>query len=349
MEPTQDDGGGRGYICRIRGPLSDNQGDLVRQAPAKTRNNLISHPLANTRIQIKCIQESGTNDSNGCANYFQRDSPTKLGNQGTRGSHRHSNRHDQRKVVDPRHCRTDVVYTLEVNGQLIDDEEVGSGEEHRKEGAEADCALLDDTRYDHRSLALVHLPENEGDHDESSSDEEADDFAVAPCILLAAVLEGEDIGNERADHHDNSNGVHLEELFPPCCFDGLGAGWCVEEEEDNDCRDGTNREVDVEAPAPSRMVRKDTANQRPNNGSKAIRHSDEASVQSSLRRLHDKRNDGVRAGTNPRSSNTSDGPSDDQRRRVGSSAADDAAEFKDENRGEERPLEGEVLVGLAPG
>lgn len=97
------------------------------------------------------------------------------------------------------------------------------------------------------------------------------------------------------------------------------------------------------------MVRKDTTNQRPNDRSKAIRHSNEASIQSSPCRLHDKRNDGVRAGTNPRSSNTRDGPSDDQRRRVGSSAADDAAEFKDEDRGEERPLEGKVLVGLAPG
>lgn len=88
----------------------------------------------------------------------------------------------------------------------------------------------------------------------------------------------------------------------------------MEEEQNDGCRDATNWKVNVETPAPSRMVRKHTTNQRPNNRRKAIRNPNEARIQRSLGGLNNKRNDGVRAGTDPRSSHTRDGTSDDQGR-----------------------------------
>lgn len=104
----------------------------------------------------------------------------------------------------------------------------------------------------------------------------------------------------------------------------------------------------LECPSPSNMVRESAANQRPNNAGNTVGSTDDAGEHWPPPRGRRVRDESICARADPRSADSSDGAPDNQGLGVGRHAADQAADFEDEDGEEEGDLEGEVLVGFAP-
>ncbi len=114
-------------------------------------------------------------------------------------------------------------------------------------------------------------------------------------------------------------------------------------------RDGAERQVDVEAPAPRqvRAVGEGAAHERPGDRGYAVHATDEAHEDGARLERHSVADDEDGAREDARGAEAGDGAAEDERRRVGGDAADERAELEDEKGGHVGPLDGVEGVDLA--
>lgn len=164
----------------------------------------------------------------------------------------------------------------------------------------------------------------------------------------ATVLDSQDERNGGAHHQDNTERVHLSDLLRERRLDRHRIARSLEEDEDDGRGDTTNRKVDVEAPSPANVVSEGSSQQRSDDTGKAIRSTDDAGERGTLLGRRREGNDCVRAGAEASGTQTGNGSAGDEGFGVGGGAADDGAEFEDEDGEDEGGLEREILVCLAP-
>lgn len=238
---------------------------------------------------------------------------------------------------------------LEVDGDVVDGCEESAGKDEAVNHGNDESAVLDQVRGYHGALALEVLENNPGGNDENEADEETNDDGRLPGVGGATVLECQDVRNGGTHHENDTKRIGLENLLLERSLLGNGIAWGLEEEEDDTSGDGTDGEVNVEAPAPGDVVRESTAQQGTDDTCQTVRSTQDASERGPLLGGCGKGNDGVGAGAEASSSEACDGATSDEGFGIGGSAADCGADFKDEDSNQERCLEREVFVDFAPG
>lgn len=237
---------------------------------------------------------------------------------------------------------------LEVDGDVVNSEEEGAGKDEGKGAHDPDGSVLDDSGGNHGSLALVPLEDSPSNDDEAESDEETNDDGGVESVSLATVLSRQDVRNGCTHHQRNTQGVHLSNLLQERSLLGDGVARSLEEDEDDEGRDTTDGEVDVEAPSPRDVIGKGAADEGTDDTGDSVGGADDAGEGGSLLRGRGEGDDGVGAGAETGGSHAGDGAAGDEGLGVGGGAADDGAELEDEDGDEEGCLEGEVLVDFTP-
>lgn len=237
---------------------------------------------------------------------------------------------------------------LEVDGDVVDCEEEGAGKDEGKGAHDPDGSVLDDSGGDHGSLALEPLEESPSNNDEAESDKETNDDGGVESVSLATVLSRQDVRDGRTHHQRNTQGVHLSKLLQKRSLLGDSIARSLEEDEDDERGDTTDGEVDVEAPSPRDVIGKGAADEGTDDTGDSVGGADDAGKGGSLLRGRGEGDDCVGAGAETGSSHAGDGAAGNEGLSVGGGAADDGAEFEDEDGDKEGCLEGEVLVDFTP-
>ena len=345
---TQDhDRNGRN-VLGVGASLRDNDGDLKGDAPADAAEELVADPFRDARVGVERVQQAGGDDADGGPADLQRHGEPGGADDHAGQDHRHCRRHDQRQVVDARHGGAGTADALEVDRQVVDDEVVGPDEDAGEAAADGDGAPRCQSRHDDGALTLAPLPHDKGGGDQHETNQKTDYEGATPRRRLAAVLQRQHEGDDGAHDERDADGVHLQQLFALGGGDGPRGRRRVEEEQDDGGRQPADGQVDPEAPAPRDAVGEDAADQRADDASDAERHADEARVGGAALRLGDEGDDGVGAGADASGAEPVDGAADDEDGRARRRRADETAELEHANGCQERRLEREVAVRLAP-
>lgn len=88
--------------------------------------------------------------------------------------------------------RASVVNRLEVQRQVVQQDDVAGGEEELKSRRLPNVTERKDTAREHGTLAIEELPDDESGPYQGAADEQADDSAAAPWLLLATIFGGKD-------------------------------------------------------------------------------------------------------------------------------------------------------------
>lgn len=136
-------------------------------------------------------------------------------------------------------------------------------------------------------IALPELDADENGNHEAEANEEANDAGVAPCVVGAAPLEGE----QEADNGGDEDGGTVEVKLTKTGGEGhiLGFGRVavdVDKEEDDDHGETTDGQIDVKAPAPGGMLGEGTAEERTSNTGNTPHATNEAESKRSLLKRH---------------------------------------------------------------
>lgn len=186
---------------------------------------------------------------------------------------------------------------LEVDGNVVDGEEEGTGKDKGKGAHDGDGAVLDEVTRDHGSLTLVPAGKDPGGNDEDEADKETDDDGGVPSVGLTTVLDSENVGDGGAHHKDDADGVHLSDLLKERSLLGDGSAGSLEEEEDDTGRDTSDGKVDVEAPSPRDVVGEGTAQERADDTGNTIGGTDDTGKGRSLLGRGRKGDDGISSST----------------------------------------------------
>lgn len=240
------------------------------------------------------------------------------------------------------------MHRLEVDGDVVDGTEETTSK-HEGEGAHDEVgSFTGHAGRHHGSLTRPPLEENPSSDDEGKADEETDDDGGVPGVGDTTELDGEEVADDGTHDQGDTRQIHLAELLEKrgLLRDSLLGG--LEEEQNDGGRDTTDGKVDVEAPSPAHMVSEGTAEKGTDDTSETVRGADDTGEGGSLGRRRGEGNDGVGTGAETCSTQTGNGTAGDQSLSGGGGTANDGAEFEDENGDEERSLEREELVNLAP-
>ena len=325
-----------------------DHGDLESNTERCATEDLVADPLAGAGSNVQRIDQARGDGRDGRAAYHQRRRDAGLGDATARDDGAKRDGQDDGEVSDAGIGGVDVVDALEVDGQVVDEDEVAASEEESVQGIHPDGLTLHQPRHDHGALSVEELPRGEGDSDQEKADEQADDLAGVPRVSLSTVLQGQDVADDTAHDQCGADRVHLKQLLLQGSIDGLGAAGSTEEEQDDGRRDTSDGEVNVEAPAPGHAVGESTADEGAHDGRNTVRSSDDAGEHRPLLGFGREGDEGVGARSDSGGADTGDGASHDQSGRVGRYTADQATELENEDGDQEAGLQGEVLVDLAP-
>lgn len=143
---------------------------------------------------------------------------------------------------------------LKVDGDVVDSHEEAASEDERKSTHHPDRAVLGDARRNHGPLTLEPLQEDPCGYDENKANQETNDNRRIPVMGLATILYGEDIADGSTHHQRDAQRVELTDLLKQGSLFGDGMAGSLEEDEDDERRNSSDGQVDVEAPSPSGMV-----------------------------------------------------------------------------------------------
>lgn len=339
------------HLSQIRsrgGSLDRDDWDLGCNAPADTSDDLIPDPLPGDSADVQCIKQPYTDGPNGSTNDDDGRRDAGDGDVSAAGKHGDGNGQNQRQVSHATHRRADVIDTLEVDRQVVDYQEIRAGEEEGEHGLHKVHPIPSQAERHHRPVLLAPLPRRKDSQDHDEADQQAHHLRRVPGIHGPAVVQREDIADDGAHSENHAHGVHLQELLAEGCGLGLSGAGRLEEQQDNERRNGPDGQVDVETPPPANLISKRPAKQRPHDSRNPITRANDACEHRSSLRPSRESDNGIRTGADARRAEAGDGPAHDERRAVGGDAADEGPELEDEYGDEEADLQREVLVGFAP-
>ena len=116
---------------------------------------------------------------------------------------------------------------MKVDGQVVDNKEVGAGKEERVNATEPDRALPEQAPHYSSSLALKILPYTERDQDDGETDNQANYVATIPHFGLPTILQSQDLRHDSARDHGRVDEVHLKQLLFLARLDRLSAARSV--------------------------------------------------------------------------------------------------------------------------
>lgn len=138
--------------------------------------------------------------------------------------------------------------------EIVHDEEEGCTQHSTKPCRAPDIAVEENARRDGSILLLPPLDSEESTDQENEEDKKRNDARVAPRVLATTPLKGEQQADDGRQEARSARKIELLELLLPCSLDLGAAALDVEEGDDESCGHSTERKVDVEAPAPPRLV-----------------------------------------------------------------------------------------------
>lgn len=142
-----------------------------------------------------------------------------------------------------------------IHTEIVDEREEACSEEEGKKHGEESIAILEQTRRQGSFIPLPQLDADEDGNHESEADKQADDARVAPRVVGASPLQCKKQTDDGRDEDDEAQDVELAHAGDEAHVHSGGVvAVDLDKEEDDDHGDGTNGQVDVEAPAPSAPI-----------------------------------------------------------------------------------------------
>jgi hypothetical protein len=177
----------------------------------------------------------------------------------------------------------------------------------------------DDPTMHHSIFSLIPLGDNEQEDKDTKSYKSADDSSTIPGFRDATPLHSKNVADHGTNNQRQADEIHLDQHGAPART-GLSR-FIGEKEEDEQGRQASNGQVDIEAvaslatslcldethhspPSPRHMAGEGPSYERPNNARHPVRCSHQATIFRSLRRRHQDSNDGVGASEETCSTNT---------------------------------------------
>lgn len=143
---TEEDTSSGRQILRCNSTLDCDHGNLESHAPAGAGNDLITNPFASRGVDIKKVQETSTDGSDGRSTDQKRLVVSSGRHNTTAGDGGDGDSDDERQVPNPARGRAGVVNRLEVDGDVVDGDEKGAGEDEGESTHDGDSSVLDDVR-----------------------------------------------------------------------------------------------------------------------------------------------------------------------------------------------------------
>lgn len=237
---------------------------------------------------------------------------------------------------------------LEIDGDVVDGSEETTSKDEGKCTHDPVCAYLGKSRGNHGTFALEILKSSPGGSDGDKSDQKTNDNRRIPGVSNTAILNSQDVSDGSAHHQHNAQGIHLKELFQEGSLNRGSLLRSLKEDQNNESRDTSNRQVDVETPSPADVVCESASQKRANNTSKSIGSTDDTSEGRSPLRRSRKGNNSISTGTEASSADASNRAAGNEGLCVGRSAAYDGPDFENKDCDEKRCFEWEVLVNFTP-
>lgn len=235
-----------GDISRGEHSLHRDDGELDAHSHSGAQENLVADPLRMARVYFEGCHEACAGGCKHGSDIEERDGVTRRGDAASRDEREDHHGEHERETHNARVHGRGVLDRLEPDGEVVDDREVGTGEEGHEEGGEGHGMHGDDARRHHGVVLTLSLDGQEGDEEHAGEDEEGDDAPVGPGEGRAAPLEGKQEADDGREESDHAQRVHvLEEGFGRCLdWDGVGDVQKLKENYDDN---GTDGQVDVEA------------------------------------------------------------------------------------------------------
>ena len=138
--------------------------------------------------------------------------------------------------------------------EIVNDEEEGCTQHGTEPRRAPDVAVEENARRDGSILLLPPLDGEESTDQENEQDKKRNDARATPRVLATTPLEGKQQADDGRQEARSTGKIKLLELLFPRSLDLGAAALDVEEGDDESCSHGTERKVDVEAPAPPEPV-----------------------------------------------------------------------------------------------
>ena len=328
----------RGNVPGIGRSLDGDHGDLEGNAPSGTSEDLVADPFTGRRVCVKGVQQTRSDGGEDTAANEHGLVVSSSGDDTTAGNGSNGDSNDHGQVADAAHGGRGAVNRLEVDGDVVDGGEEATGEDEGVGGHDQVGAIGVELGRDHGALALVPLENTPHHHDENEADEETNDGGRVPVVSDTAVLDSEEVGDGSAHDEGDAGEVHLQNLLGEGSLLGDGVLGHLEEEEDDGGRDGTDGQVDVEAPAPRDVVGEGAAQEGTDDAGEAVRGADETGKGRALLGRGGEGDDGVGTGAETCCSDAGNGAAGDEGVGGWGGTADDGADLKDEDGHEEGRL-----------
>ena len=209
--------------------------------------------------------------------------------------------------------------------------------------------LTQNSKDEGRPLFPIPLGGDKGGGQHDPCDKRSDYGSRPPSLLDSSPFEREDVAHERSEADADTGQIHLQQLFSGGSRNRLGRRRSVEQDQKENqggCSDG---KIDVKAPPPRYLFSEDAAEKRTSDASTAENGPNPSDKGGDTRRLDNVCDDGIAAACDASAAQALDGAANDEGGAVGREGAEQAPNFEDGHRGEERSFQREILVCLAPG
>ncbi len=196
---------------------------------------------------------------------------------------------------------------------VVDHDEERSAEACGEDGTRPDGPVHEDARGHSGSFLLPDLDGEEAGDQNAKNDKEGNDASIVPRVPRTTPLKRQQQGDDARDEEQSAFQIKGQKLLSKGQL-LLGDLWCGELQEQNneDAGDGTEGEVDVEAPAPADLVGKGTAHERASHGGDAVHGTDETHVHGALAKGHAAVDNEKSARKDTGRAETSNGAADDE-------------------------------------
>lgn len=271
------EGDADGRVLAGEDSLRGNVGLLQTHAHSDTEDDLKTDPVVGARVDFPGRDETGTNGHDAGGHDHEGSVVANLLDKTTGDDDEENHGYDHRNDLDTRADSAVALDGLKPDRNVECHDDHNGATEQSVPHSTSDRAVEDNAHGDSDSvLRADELQNPECCHCESKYDQQGDDAAVRPGVGGATPLQGEEQADDAGEEKSCSKRVELQDLL----LEGLASGsnWHVllQDQKDNQNCDGTDGEVDVEAPAPADVVCECATDQRANNTGDAKNSSDQS-------------------------------------------------------------------------
>lgn len=253
------DGCADGDIVLGQRGLDGNKRLLHAEADTCTEDKLVADPLGRVGVSLEGGQEAG---ANGHEDRRQQHEWRVVADGGDGCTSNHGDDDEAEnsgQVHDTGLCGTDAFDGLEPDGDVVDHDEESSTQHGNEPGGAPDIAVLENARRDSSILLFPDLDRDEANEKQTGNDEQGDDAAVLPLVFAATPLQSKEQADDSREEQGSTFEIELFDLLDPGSVDLGCLTLDLEERDDEGSGDGADRQVDVEAPSPGKMVSEGTA------------------------------------------------------------------------------------------